>query len=308
MQTETDILVIGGGIAGFSAALCAARLGLSTNVLTGATLGGHLVSIELIEGFPGFEEGVAGYDLCPITQGQATEAGAGVAMPEATALRRSDNDERWFVESPAGDYLARAVIMATGTRLRSLGVPGESEFVGRGVSHCASCDAPLLRGKPVIVAGGGDSAAQEALFLAPHASGVTIVHDGPALTCQQSFAERIALAGNIRCIANATVTAILGDEAVTGVQIKDAAGGAIEAEAAGIFVYVGLEPCSELLDGLAELSSTGHTVTDAQLATNVPGIYAAGTLRAGAVGRAAAAAGEGMSAAIAAGEYLGEHK
>ena len=306
MQTETDILVIGGGIAGFSAALCAARLGHSTNVLTGATLGGHLVSIELIEGFPGFEEGIAGYDLCPITQGQATDAGAAVAMAEATAISRGD--QHWLVESPAGDYLARAVIMATGTRLRSLGVPGETKLVGKGVSHCASCDAPLLGGKPVIVAGGGDSAAQEALFLVPHASSVTIVHDGPTLTCQQSFAERIALADNIRCIANSKVTAILGEEAVTGVQLEDAAGAANEIEAAGVFVYVGLEPCSELVNGLVDVGSTGHVVTDARLSTSAPGIYAAGTLRAGAAGRAAAAAGEGMSAAMAAAEYLGEQK
>lgn len=308
MQTETDILVIGGGIAGFSAALCAARLGHSTDVLTGATLGGHLVSIELIEGYPGFEEGIAGYDLCPIAQGQATDAGAGVAMAEATAVSRHDG--RWRVESPAGDYLARAVIVATGTRLRSLNVPGEQEFVGKGVSHCASCDAPLLGGKPVVVAGGGDSAAQEALFLTPHAAKVTIVHDGPNLTCQRSFAERIELAANIECVPNSTVEAVLGDAAVTGVRIAHRNGGGdstmSDQEAAGVFVYVGLEPCTELLSGLAELTDTGHVITDANLATSAAGIYAAGTLRAGAAGRAAAAAGEGTAAALAAGKFLGE--
>ncbi|MGD2167166.1 MAG: FAD-dependent oxidoreductase [Gammaproteobacteria bacterium] len=304
MQTETDILVIGGGIAGFSAALCAARLGHSTDVLTGATLGGHLVSIELIEGYPGFEAGIAGYDLCPITQGQATEAGAGVAMADATSI--SSQDDRWLVESPAGDYLARAVIIATGTRARSLGVPGERDFVGKGVSHCASCDAPLLGGRPVVVAGGGDSAAQEALFLAPHAARVTIVHKGPALTCQRSFAERLALAANVECVANSTVEAVYGKEAVTGVRIANGQGTTSEHDAAGVFVYVGLEPCAELFSGTAELAATGHVMTDARLATTAPGVFAAGTVRRGAAGRAAAAAGEGTSAALSASAFLGE--
>lgn len=303
METETDILVIGGGIAGFSAALCAARLGRATHVLTGATLGGHLISIESIEGYPGFEEGVAGYDLCPIVQAQATDAGAGVAMAEASGIASVDG--RWRVESPAGDYLARSVVVATGTRLRALGVPGEREFVGKGVSHCASCDAPLLGGKPVVVVGGGDSAAQEALFLTPHASQVTIVHRGPAMACQRSFADRLAAASNVEFVANASVSAILGDAAVTGVAL-DTQGSQSELEAAGVFVYVGLEPCTQWLEGVVELNAGGHVVTDAGLGTSASGIFAAGTLRAGARGRAAAAAGEGTAAALAASEFLGD--
>lgn len=302
MQTESDILVIGGGIAGFSAALSSARQGYSTCVLTGATLGGHLISIELIEGYPGFEEGIAGYDLCPIAQAQATDAGAGVAMAEATEISRHDG--RWRVESPAGTYLSRAIVVATGTRLRSLGVPGETEFVGKGVSHCASCDAPLLGGKPVVVAGGGDSAAQEALFLAPHASKVTIVHTGAALTCQRSFADRIATTNNIELIADSSVEAVLGTDAVTGVRIGSGSGATHELEVAGVFVYVGLEPVSELLSGIVELGESGHIRTDAALATTAAGIFAAGTVRAGAYGRAVAAAGEGTAAGIAAGRFV----
>ncbi|HMB74416.1 MAG TPA: FAD-dependent oxidoreductase [Gammaproteobacteria bacterium] len=303
MQTEADILVIGGGIAGFSAALCAARLGYTTHVLTGATLGGHLISIESIEGYPGFEEGVPGYDLCPIVQAQATDAGAGVAMAEATTIAAHDGG--WRVTSPAGDYLARSIIAATGTRLRALGVQGETELFGKGVSHCASCDAPLLGGKPVVVVGGGDSAAQEALFLVPHAATVTIVHHGAALTCQRSFAERLETADNIEYVPNASVAAVLGDEAVTGVAILDAQGAKSEREAAGVFVYIGLAPCTQWLEGIVELNDSGHVITDARLTTSAAGIFAAGTLRAGSHGRAAAAAGEGTAAALAAGEFLG---
>ena len=298
MQTESDILVIGGGIAGFSAALCAARQGFSTHVLTGATLGGHLISIELIEGYPGFEEGIAGYDLCPIVQAQATEAGAGVAMAEATAIEQRDG--LWHVASPAGDYVARAVILATGTRLRSLNVPGEAQFVGKGVSHCASCDAPLLSGKPVIVVGGGDSAAQEALFLAPYAASVTLVHQGAGLSCQRSFAERIEATQTIETVPEATVEAILGDEAVSGVRIVAGDGTTQEREAAGVFVYVGLAPNTQLFADIVELSTDGRIRTDAVLATSAPNVFAAGTLRANSVGRAAAAAGEGTAAALAA--------
>jgi thioredoxin reductase (NADPH) len=304
VQTETEILVIGGGIAGFSAALCAARLGHDTRVLTGATLGGHLISIERVEGYPGFEEGIAGYDLCPIVQAQATDAGAAVAMAEAQRI--SEKDGRWHVESPAGDYLARAVILATGTRLRSLGVPGEKELFGKGVSHCASCDAPLLRGKPVVVAGGGDSAAQEALFLAPHASSVTIVHRGDGLICQRSFAERLEATPNIRYLARSTVAAVLGTEGVTGVEVVADDGSKSEVEAAGVFVYIGLAPCSELFEGTVALSDSGHVLTDGALATNADGIFAAGTVREGGHGRAAAAAGDGTAAAIAADKHLGE--
>ncbi len=304
MQTETDILVIGGGIAGFSAALCAARLGHETHVLTGTTLGGHLISIERVEGYPGFEEGVAGYDLCPIVQGQATDAGAAVAMADATGI--ASRDGAWHVTSPAGDYMARALILATGTRLRSLGVPGEQELFGKGVSHCASCDAPLLRGSPVVVVGGGDSAAQEALYLAPHASTVTIIHEGAALRCQRSFAERLEGASNIRYIAQSTVGAILGTEAVTGVEVVGADGSKSELEAAGVFVYIGLVPCSELFEDIVERTDTGHVVTDIALATSAAGIFAAGTLRAGAHGRAAAAAGDGTAAALAAARLIGE--
>ena len=303
LQTETDILVIGGGIAGFSAAFAAARLGHSTNVLTGATLGGHLISIEVVEGYPGFEEGIAGYDLCPIAQGQAIDAGAGVAMAEASAITQEAGG--WLVTSPAGDYLARTIIMATGTQLRRVGVPGETEFVGKGVSHCASCDAPLLGGKPVVVVGGGDSAAQEALFLTPHASSVTIVHKGPTLTCQKSFQDRIEVDAKIKCIPESTLEAVLGDAAVTGVRIVGDDNTNNELEVAGVFIYVGLEPCTDLLTGVAERSAAGHVITNDILATSAPGIFAAGTLRQGASGRAAAAAGEGTSAAVAASEFLG---
>jgi thioredoxin reductase (NADPH) len=303
LETTSDILILGGGIAGLSAALCAARLGRKTHVLTGNVLGGHLLSIESVEGYPGFQEGVPGYDLCPITQAQAAEAGAEFAMSEATSI--SHDDGTWRVESPSGRYSAHAVIIATGTQLKSLGVPGEDNLRGSGVSHCASCDAPLLSARPVVVAGGGDSAAQEALVLAAHAASVLIVHHGDSLSAQQSFCDRIALQSNITLRPNSEIVEILGDAAVTGVRVRDLVAGTDEdVEAQGVFVYIGIDPNTALLRGVVELSDTGHIVTGADFSAGVAGAYAAGTVRAGAVARAAAAAGEGATAAIAAHRYL----
>jgi len=163
---EYDLVVIGGGVAGLTAGLTSARLGWNTKVLTGVALGGNLVSIERIDGYPGFPDGIPGYDLGPIIQEQAVGAGAEFAATEASALHAGEG--HWRVTTGEGDLQARTVVIATGTTLKTLGIPGEEQFHGKGVSHCASCDAPLLRNRVVGVVGGGDSALQEALTLAQH--------------------------------------------------------------------------------------------------------------------------------------------
>ena len=161
-----DLVIVGGGVAGLTAALTSARTGRKTHVLTGPALGGQLISIERVDGYPGFPDGVPGYDLCPIIQEQAATAGAEFASTEATGLRAdgaAPERGRWSVKTRQGDVTARAVVIATGTTSKTLGIPGEEPMRGKGVSHCASCDAPLLRGRVVGVVGGGDSALQEAL-------------------------------------------------------------------------------------------------------------------------------------------------
>src|SRR4029079_14428979 len=181
-DTEYDVVIAGGGVAGLTAALASPRAGRKTHVLTGQALGGQLISIERIDGYPGFPDGVAGYDLGPIIQEQAAGAGAEFAVSEATALIA--DGERWRVTTDQGDILSRAVVIATGTTLKTLGIPGEEELRGKGVSHCASCDAPLLRGRTVGVVGGGDSALQEALTLAQHVARVIVFHRGSAFSAQ----------------------------------------------------------------------------------------------------------------------------
>ncbi len=182
---EYDVVIAGGGVAGLTAGLTSARAGRKTRVLTGPALGGHLVSIERIDGYPGFPDGVPGYDLCPIIQEQAAAAGAEFDAREASGLHGDDG--RWRVTTGQGDVSARAVVIATGTTVKTLGVPGEERLRGKGVSHCASCDAPLLRGRIVGVVGGGDSALQEALTLVQHVARVIVLHRGNAFSAQATY-------------------------------------------------------------------------------------------------------------------------
>jgi len=272
-------------------------------VLTGATLGGHLITIEKIDGYPGFPDGVPGYDLCPIAQEQAMSAGAEFSMTNLTSLERSGNT--WQVATEGESFAARSVILATGTRLRDLGVQGEANLRGHGVSQCASCDAPLLRNQPVVVAGGGDSALQEALTLATHCSSVTIVHHGMQYAAQSAYRSQIEAQQKISSIPESEVTAIHGDGAVTGVRIRNRRTGAeSERECAAAFVFVGLAPNTAVVPDESILDAFGYIATDAALRTRLPGVLAAGTVRSGCSVRAAAASGDGVAAALTAERFL----
>ena len=303
MGREFDIVVVGGGIAGLTAGLTAARLGRSTLVLTGTTLGGHLITIEKIDGYPGFPEGVPGYDLCPIVQEQATAAGAELAMANVTALERAG--AVWQLAAEGESVTARTVIVATGTHLRPLGVPGEEALRGHGVSQCASCDAPLLKNKPVVVAGGGDSALQEALTLATHCSAITIVHRGAQYGAQAAYRSLVEREAKIEAVPESEITSILGDGGVTGVRIRNTRTRAeSERACAAAFVFVGLAPNTAFVPDKSLLDASGYIVTDTALRTRLPGLLAAGTVRAGCFVRAAAASGDGATAALTAERYI----
>lgn len=303
MSKHYEIVVVGAGIAGLTAGLTAARLGRSTLVLTGDVLGGHLLNIERIDGFPGFADGVPGYDLCPIAQEQAAAAGAEFSMTAVTALKR-DRDQ-WRVATAAETYTAGSVILATGTALRELDVPGESLLRGKGVSQCASCDAPLLRDKAAVVAGGGDSALQEALTLAEHCSSVTIVHHGDRLTAQAAYVAMAEAHAKIGCQPNSEISEIVGDVAVEKARIRNTQTGEIQdLECAAVFGFIGLTTNTAFLDEPSILDRTGAIATDSEMRTGIPGLLAAGTVRSASTGRAAAAAGDGAGAALAADRYL----
>jgi thioredoxin reductase (NADPH) len=305
LSTEFDVVIAGGGIAGLTAAVTAARLGRKTLVVTGDVPGGQLISIEKIDGYPGFPESVPGYDLCPMLQDQAAEAGAEFMM---NGLERLDpQDGKWRVTTGEGDMLARAVIVATGASLKKLDVPGEQRLTGNGVSQCASCDAPLCRDRIVAVVGGGDSAMQEALALAEHASNVIILHRGDVLTGQACYRDRVAAHRKIEVRFNTAVTEILGDAKVTGLRTRKSREGAIvDLEVAAIFAYIGLQPNTAVLQDRLSLDSVGRIPIDGCMRSELVGVCAAGTVRCQSPCRAISAAGDGASAAVTVDRYLTE--
>lgn len=307
MAYDHDIVIAGAGIAGLSAALTAARLGRKTLVLAGDILGGQLISIEKIDGYPGFPDGVPGYDLCPIAQEQAMAAGAEFSSTELKSL--APEGDGWKLTTGEGDITSRAVVIATGAALRTLGVPGEDRLHGKGVSHCATCDGPLMKNRVLAVAGGGDSGLQEALTLAQFASKVIIIERGPAITAQKTYQDLVAAQPKIEIRTNAEIAEVLGDAAVTGVRIRDMNGGSTsDLEVAGVFVYIGLKPSGAVLDGRLALDPDGAVPTDGQMRTELKGIAAAGTIRSGSPGRAASSAGDGAIAAVALNRYLDDGK
>jgi len=213
--------------------------------------------------------------------------------------------EQRIVRCAGASVCAHAVIVAAGSTPRGLGVPGEGKFLGRGVSHCASCDAPFFKGKGVCVIGGGDSALDEALVLSAHAARVMVFHRGASLDAQQALRDQVARGDNIKIVLATIVEEILGEQAVTAVRLREVGLGAIRIqEVSGVFIYVGLEPNTAFLRGVLALDPMGHIETDIMMRASVPGIFAAGDIRKNSVAQLAAAAGDGATAAIAAFRYL----
>jgi thioredoxin reductase (NADPH) len=305
LSAEFDVVIAGGGIAGMSAAITSARLGRRTLVVTGDVLGGQLISIEKIDGFPGFPDGVPGYDLCPTLQDQAGAAGAEFAM---TSVQRLDpQDGAWRLATGEGEILARGVILAMGSSLKKLGVPGEERLTGNGVSHCASCDAPLLRGRVVAVVGGGDSAMQEALTLAEHVSKVIMLLRGDGLTGQASYRDKVTAHPRVEMRSQTIVAEILGDANVSGLRTHNTRDGVTaDLEVAAVFPYVGLQPNTTDVASYLGLDLSEPIPTDGLMRTALSGVCAAGTVRRQSPHRAASAAGDGAAAAVALDHYLAD--
>jgi thioredoxin reductase (NADPH) len=299
MGQPYEIVVAGGGIAGLSAALTAARLGRKTLVLAGDVLGGNLLSIEKVEGYPGFPDGVPGYELCPMAQGMAAEAGAEFEMLPLKGVEGEAPHFRLFASQ--NEYQGKALVVATGASPKKLGVPGEERLAGKGVSHCASCDGPMLRGAVVAVVGGGDSAMQEALTLANYASRVIMLCRGAALSGQAAYLARVQAEPKIEVRFKAEVAEIEGDPAVSGVRLVSGE----RMDVAAAFTYIGLQPNTTFLQDRMQLDAAGRIPTDGTMATATRGIFAAGLARAGSPGRAIASAGEGAAAAASAHLFLG---
>ena len=302
---DCELAVVGGGPAGLAAALLAARHGRRTIVLDPLGAGGALLNQERIEGFPGFPEAVPGYELGPRLQEQAMEAGAALELGEVTRIESRNGD--WALLTDSRELVAGAVVVATGTRPRELGVPGEDRLEGRGLSHCASCDGPLYRGKVVAVCGDGDHALVEALELVRHDVRVVLMSPQQALGGQDTYRRRIAETGQIDVRNGTVIEEILGDGQVDGVRVRDLASGeSTTVPVEGVFAYAGRVPNTRLLEGLVVLDDDGSVPADGWMQTELPGLFAAGDMRAGAVGQAIAAAGDGATAAVAAHRYLAD--
>ena len=301
-EQNYDLLIIGGGLAGLTAAIYGARYGLHTAIVEQMMAGAQIINLERIENFPGFPQGIAGYELGPAAQEQAMNAGAAMLMDTVTAIAQDGDYLR--VAGDGGDtYRSKAVIMAAGSTLRALGIPGETEFDGRGVSHCATCDGPLYMGQTVGVIGGGDSAADEALTLTEYVDRVILFHRGAALDAQQVLHDRIAANPKIEVRYCAEVTEILGENTVSGARIRTADGETVE-PLNGLFIYIGLDPNSAPVADLVPLDNAGHIPVGLAMDTPQPGLFAAGDLRQQSAAQLVASAGDGATAAIAAFRYI----
>jgi thioredoxin reductase (NADPH) len=300
---DYDVVVAGGGLAGLTAGLYAARYGLKTLVLEHLMPGGQVVNIEHIRTFPGFEDGISGAELGPVVQMQAEAAGAEFAMDTVTGLEPGDGGFTVHGESGT-DYTTRTVIIATGSERRKLGIPGEEEFDGAGLSVCASCGGPLFAGRRVLVVGGGDSALEESLVLPEvGVKQVLLVHRGAAFDGQRLLADQVAASPAIETVFCAEVTEIRGNGTVTEVVLREGETTRTEA-VAGVFIFAGQMPNSEWVRGTVELDGGGHVITDTLMRTSVPGVFAAGDIRADSAAQLVSSAGDGATAAVAAARYL----
>jgi len=303
-----DVLIIGGGGAGLTAALYTSRAKLSTILFEKLTAGGQIALTDLVENYPGFPEGITGGEISKRMEEQAKRYGTEIVYEEIQGIMPSDGG---FAVKTTGaqDFLSRSVIVASGASYRNLEVPKERELTGRGVSYCATCDGAFFKEKELVVVGGGDSAMQEGIFLTRFATRLTVVHRRDKLRANPLLQERAFQNPRIKFIWNTVVTEVLGDKKVEGVRLKDLkTNEARDFKTDGVFVFVGHDPNTGFLKGLVELDEKGYVKTDEKLQTSVPGLFACGEVRVGAVKQLVSCCGEGCEAALACQSYLENHE
>lgn len=304
-MTIEDVIIIGSGPAGLTAALYTARADLKPLVFTGNEIGGQVSITNEVENYPGFPEGLTGPELVEKFQKQAERFGARVEYAEVTEV---DFDNQPFrVISYDNEYQAKSIIIATGASPRKLGVPGEVELTGRGVSYCATCDGFFFQGREIVVVGGGDSALEEGVFLTKFASRVRVIHRRDQLRAGNTLQRRAKRNDKIEFVWNTVVTEINGNGAVDSVQVKDVNTGEVSTlEAEGVFIYIGHYPNSQLFKGKLDMDEEGYLITDRRTRTSVPGVFAAGEIADPVFRQVVTSAGEGCKAAIQAERYLAE--
>ncbi len=306
MTEIRDVIIIGGGPAGYTAALYAARANLHPLVFEGFAYGGQLMITSDVENYPGFEEGIMGPELMATMRKQAERFGAELVADDVTRVDFSERPFKVYVGDE--EHLARSVIVATGATARQIGLPSERQLQGMGVSYCAVCDAAFFRDKHVIVVGGGDSAMEEASFLAKFATDVKLIHRRDEFRASKIMIDYARSKPNVEFITNATVDEVLGtdDQKVTGVRLKDTVTGeSREIPADGLFVAIGHDPTTGLFRGILDMDVAGYLITkDGSTATNIEGVFAAGDVVDHTYRQAVTAAGMGCMAALDAERWL----
>ena len=304
MKRIYDMVILGGGPGGYTAALYAARSGLDVLVLEKLSAGGQMALTSQIDNYPGFPEGVDGFELGMKFQEQAEKFGAKTEYAEVRSLNLRVVPR--VISTSQGDYFARTVVIATGAGAKKLGLPDEERLTGRGIGYCAHCDGMFYRGKTVAIVGGGNSAAAEALFLSRIAKKVILIHRRDSLRATKVYHEPLKKLGNLEFRWNSGITELLGGDRLTGVRVKNyLTDEEEELQVDGVFVSIGRKPATELLEGQLKLEG-GYIVADESTQTSIPGVYAVGDVRTKALRQIITAASDGANAAHHAEEWLSE--
>lgn len=304
-----DVLIIGAGPAGLTAGIYASRGGLKAGIIEMAMPGGQAASTERIENYPGFPEGIGGFELMNKFHLQAQAFGVDFIFEEVSNLEIQGSIKKVITQTQT--FEAKSLIIAAGSKPRLLNVPGENTFHGRGVSYCATCDGAFFKGKKVIVVGGGDAAIEEGTYLTKFAENVTIIHRRSGFRASQIALERAKSNSKIHFVLDSIVEEILGSEQVEGVRVKNTISSESQVlPAEGVFIYIGTEPNADFLQevGEIEVEERGYIKTGNHLQTNIPGVFAAGDIRDTPLRQVATAVGDGALAAVEVEKYLANLK
>ena len=300
---EREVIILGSGPAGLTAALYAARAELHPLLFTGMTLHGQASTTDLIENYPGFPEGLGGSELGMLFQEQAERFGTEIVMDMATSVDLSQKP--FVVRTYSNEYRTKSLIISTGASPKKLDIPGEKEFTGRGVSYCATCDGWFFKEKDIVIVGGGDSAVEEGTFLTRFAKSVTIIHRRDTLRAGALLQKRAFNNPKIRFMWDSVVTEIIGENAVEAIRIKNVKTGEDSiSKTSAVFVSIGHQPNSELFEGQLDLNDQGYILVDNLMQTNIPGVFAGGEIADPHFRQVVTSAGMGAAAAIQVTRYL----
>lgn len=298
-----EVIIIGGGPAGLTAGLYTSRSRLNTLLIETGLFGGQITTTELIENYPGFPNGINGSELGQLMEEQAKRFGLNMLNEEALEVKQEGDLK--IVRTYESEYAAEALVIASGTAYRKLGVPGEEAFIGKGVSFCATCDGAFFKDSKIVVVGGGDSALTEALFLTKFAKEVTIVHRRDALRATKIYQERATANPKIKFMWNSVVQEVKGDNMVRSIMVKNVKTQEVtEHQTEGVFLFVGISPRTQFLKGLVDMDEGGYILTNESCETSVKGIAAAGDCRKKLLRQVTTAVGDGATAAFAVEQYL----